>query len=378
MRGDGLYHRPKSPFWYFKLKENGRWREVSTKERGYQDARRVRRDKIAEQQAGLLPDVEMARWPFERVIPPYLEDAALHLAARTVSKKIDYLVRPKKIFGKVICEKITADHLRQLQKSTKDDGCKASYNNSIVGEVAQVLKFVKVWRRIESDVSRIKEQTKPAGTVLTAEEEARLFQTAATNPEWTVPYAAALIAVSTTARGCELKSLQWKHVDFLNGLASIPNSKNPDGVRLIALNLDAVAGFRLLWARSNEAKGTDPEHFVFPACENGHIDPTRPQKSWQSSWRTLRATAAKGDPEKNIPAMPNLARLGFHRCRYLAITKLGEVGVPDRTIMGLAGHVTKRMLDHYSKARVKAKKDAVNMMTPILHRQDEMSTSKPN
>jgi hypothetical protein len=32
MKGDGLYKRPKSPFWYFKLKENGHWREVSTNE----------------------------------------------------------------------------------------------------------------------------------------------------------------------------------------------------------------------------------------------------------------------------------------------------------------------------------------------------------
>ena len=30
-----------------------------------------------------------------------------------------------------------------------------------------------------------------------------------------------------------------------------------------------------------------PEHFVFPTCENGNTDPTKAQKSWRSAWRSL-------------------------------------------------------------------------------------------
>ena len=43
MRGDGLYRIPRSRFWYFKMKENGRWRGVSTKRVSYEDAKRARR-----------------------------------------------------------------------------------------------------------------------------------------------------------------------------------------------------------------------------------------------------------------------------------------------------------------------------------------------
>jgi len=31
-------------------------------------------------------------------------------------------------------------------------------------------------------------------------------------------------------------------------------------------------------------QGIEPRHYVFPACENCHVDPTTPQKSWRSAW----------------------------------------------------------------------------------------------
>lgn len=55
--------------------------------------------------------------------------------------------------------------------------------------------------------------------------------------------------------------------------------------------------------------GTAPRHYVFPACENGHIDPTTPQKSWRSAWRSLRKEASWGG-------------FRFHDLRHHAITEL--------------------------------------------------------
>jgi len=365
MRGDGLYRRPKSPFWYFKLKENGGWREVSTKTSHYQEARRVRQKKLDEQENGMLPDFEISRLTFERAAKEYLEAARLRLSPATVAKERFFLVRPCKTFGKVVCEKITASHIRQLQRAMKDGGCKASYNNLVFGAASRVLKFAKVWKRLESDVKRIRERAKPAGRVLTQQEESRLFYVASSRPEWAVVYAAALIAASTTCRGCELKSLKWKDVDLFNQTASIPDSKTDEGVRLVALNPDAMAGFRILLDRARLVNGERPEYYVFPACEHGHIDPTRPQKTWRTAWRSLTKRAG-------------LQGLRFHDCRYLAVTKMGEVGAPDQVIMAQAGHVSKRMLDYYSKARLKAKREAVDAMAPILPRQPEVSTLRPN
>ena len=41
-----------------------------------------------------------------------------------------------------------------------------------------------------------------------------LFATAGTRPAWTVAHCAAVLAVSTTCRGIELKHLRWGDVDL--------------------------------------------------------------------------------------------------------------------------------------------------------------------
>ena len=58
-----------------------------------------------------------------------------------------------------------------------------------------------------------------------------------------------------------------------------------------------------------------------------------------------------------------LAGLRFHDLRHAAITTLAEAGLPDQiNIMGLAGHVSQRMLEHYSHIRMNAKREAVDVL----------------
>ena len=45
--------------------------------------------------------------------------------------------------------------------------------------------------------------------------------------------------------------------------------------------------------------------------------------------------------------------------RHQAITELCEAALSDMTIMGIAGHVSKEMLMHYSHIRMKARREAV-------------------
>jgi len=61
------------------------------------------------------------------------------------------------------------------------------------------------------------------------------------------------------------------------------------------------------------------------ARENGHIDPTRHQKTWRTAWKSL--TKAAG-----------LNGFRFHHPRHQAVTELSEGGASDATIMAIAGH----------------------------------------
>ena len=50
----------------------------------------------------------------------------------------------------------------------------------------------------------------------------------------------------------------------------------------------------------------------------------------------------------------------FHDLRHTTITELAEAGASDATLMAIAGHVTRRMLEHYSHVRMQAKRAAVD------------------
>jgi hypothetical protein len=58
--------------------------------------------------------------------------------------------------------------------------------------------------------------------------------------------------------------------------------------------------------------------------------------------------------------------LRFHDLRHTAITKLAESQASDQTIMAIAGHVSRAMLEHYSHIRMAAKRAALDSIaTPL-------------
>jgi integrase len=106
-------------------------------------------------------------------------------------------------------------------------------------------------------------------------------------------------------------------------------------------------------------------------------EPTKPQKSWRSAWRSLvKATAKRAgnagaklaeqngtDPEAARKRASGPFRgFRFHDLRHQAITELAEGGAPDATLMALAGHMSRQMLEHYSHVRMAAKRAALDKL----------------
>ena len=58
-----------------------------------------------------------------------------------------------------------------------------------------------------------------------------------------------------------------------------------------------------------------------------------------------------------------LAGLRFHDLRHHAITELAESQASDSTIMAIAGHVSPKMLQHYSHVRIQAKRTALDSLS---------------
>ena len=72
--------------------------------------------------------------------------------------------------------------------------------------------------------------------------------------------------------------------------------------------------------------------------------------TWRTAWRSLTREAG-------------LPGLRFHDLRHHAITELAESDASDQTIMAIAGHVSPKMLAHYSHLRLEAKRQAVNALS---------------
>jgi len=61
---------------------------------------------------------------------------------------------------------------------------------------------------------RAEREGAPVGRALTPEEQKRLFEAAASNPEWEHVYCAAVLAANTSMRGVEVKHVRRKDVDL--------------------------------------------------------------------------------------------------------------------------------------------------------------------
>lgn len=182
-------------------------------------------------------------------------------------------------------------------------------------------------------------------------------------PEWETAYLAAILCLNTTARGCELKGLRWADADLFSRSLIIRKSKTQAGERVIPLTDVAASALIRLRRRAESFGPVDPAHYIFASfvpkfsfvgnriCGYNvtGFDPTAPIKSWRSAWRTLTKKAG-------------LPGFRFHDLRHCAITQLAEGGTSDSTIMAIAGHVSKRMLERYSHVRMEAKRHAMEAL----------------
>jgi hypothetical protein len=68
------------------------------------------------------------------------------------------------------------------------------------------------------------------------------------------------------------------------------------------------------------------------------------------------------------------AGLRFHDLRHHAITELADSLASDQTIMSIAGHVSARMLAHYSHVRLDAKRHALDAISSKRSKQDAVKS----
>jgi integrase len=368
-----LRKRGPSGFFYWHEWVDGVEYRESTRTTDRNKAKTYRQDRITEIKTG--QGGKLSRQHFEAAIDAYVESRKLHVETKTYQSDKDRAKPLKDFFKQTPLRRITPDMVRDYQAQRKattktiktEDGQEKKEplsNRTInieVGLLRRVLKRYKLWTRLSDSVQNLSEGSH-VGRALEDDQRKKLIETAATKNAWQAAYCAAVLALNTTMRSAEIKGLQWSRVDLFNQtlIVSRKTTKTDAGERVIPLNRDAVWALSQMWNRAKrvaeekELGEIRQEHYVFFACEKHQYDLSRSMKSWRSAWRSL--TNAAG-----------LKGLRFHDLRHNAITVLAESGASDQTIMSLAGHVSRKMLDHYSHIRLDAKRKAVEaLQTPSV------------
>jgi len=323
------------------------WREAQAREKAL----------IAQATQGKLAPVtqQFARLAFGEAADKFLQSRQLDLCEASRKKERQLLVQPRRFFGAQSLSKITAENLSAYREWRVQTGVGPAIINMEMGVIRRLLKKAKRWHLVGSEIKPLREP-RSIGRALSHSEKIKLLATANSRPEWQNARLAAILAFNTTMRGCEIKSLRWRDVDLLSRVITVCKSKTAAGERTIPINDAAFSAVRELRNRAQRLNGIRPDDFLFPACEHERFDPTKPMKSWRSAWRQL--TKAAGIPG-----------LRFHDLRHHAITELAEESqASDQTIMSIAGHVSQRMLAHYSHVRMEAKRQALDALASVSGR----------
>ncbi len=365
---DGLHRR--RGIWHYKIKVGGRWKEVSTRTSNYTDARTIRRRALQAQDEGRLP-TDQAKWPFERAAVVWLENRVRQVSDSTRITE-GHLLKPlRRAFdGRRLADIMLADIQGYQSLRTKKVAPRTV--NLEVKILRMILRSAKLWGRLADDFKPLRENRRGPGRALTGEEEKRLFEIASSNPKWDAAYYAALLASNTTARNAELRGLRLADVDLLGRTMTVrrQTTKTDAGCRVVPLNETATWALAKLLERANLLSATEPQHYLFPAfrfrrtkegksADGKGYDPCSPMSTWRTAWHS--ATEKAGLPG-----------FRFHDLRHHCVTKLAEAGAPEETIMAIAGHVDRKMLEHYSHIRLEAKRKAV----ALLDAEPEQPTSK--
>src|SRR5207248_3290743 len=112
--------------------------------------------------------------------------------------------------------------------------------------------------------------------------------------------------------------------------------------------LFALLTHRAAWFRAEFGEPTS-DQYLFPYGSPAPHDPSRPATTLKTAWKTVRMEAG--------------VRCRLHDLRHTTITKWAEAGVSEGTMLALAGHMSRAMLERYSHVRLKAKREAMDLIS---------------
>lgn len=259
-------------------------------------------------------------------------------------------------FKSKLLGEITPSLISKYQGKRKKEGAANRTVNMEVSTLRLMMKRYKLWRAIEDDVHMLPEEEE-IGRALEREEAARLLEACFQSNQPSL-FPAIVIYCNTGLRSAELRRARWHQVDLGEAEFTVGKAKTKGGKgRIIPLNKPAMEAFTAWKARWPNAK---PNDFIFPSEKlvfkgKGSVNAglmtatklelNKPLGSWKTAWKTAKKRAG--------------VECRIHDLRHHFLTAMSETQTSDSTILAIAGHLSRAMLERYSHVRGKAKRDAV-------------------
>jgi integrase len=281
--------------------------------------------------------------------------------ARIETYNIDHLLPH---FSKLLLTDIAADDISRYQAARRKEDASPRTINLEIGALRAILRKHRLWGNIQPDVRMLKVRG-DVGRALSEDERHRLL-TACKKSRSRSLYPAVLLSLHTGLRNAELRLLRWRQVDLIEGAITAGKSKTVGGEgRIVPLSATALACMKE-WR--SQFPAAQPSHYVFPSeryglkGEDGYRDgaavpydtrPTVAIGSWKVAWTAARTAAG--------------VECRWHDMRHTFVSTMAEGQAPDATIMALAGHLSRKMMERYSHTRNEAKRKAIEILDrPML------------
>jgi integrase len=249
------------------------------------------------------------------------------------------LAHVKRLLGALLLPDVTEDVVRGYIKTRIEEKVSGRTINMELGELSRAIgkKWSVLWPTV-----RKREENSDVGKALSPEEEARLLEATCQKKRWQLAGVLIRIALMTAMRIGEIIKLRWERIDLQKRFLVVGKAKSRKGTnRMIPLNDDL---FHLLSAHHDwfvqKFGEPKPEHYLFPLGKPQPTDPTRSMTTMSTAWDSIRRASG--------------VQCRLHDLRHTAQTKMAEAGVLESTMLALAGHMSRSMLERYSHIRMTA------------------------
>jgi integrase len=155
-------------------------------------------------------------------VDAYIDGKRLHCSPRTIEFEEERLITLKRYFGDVPLTAITAKAIAEYQRSATSRRRQPDHQHGRRRAVAraQVVRPMARAGGPRAQPARTSASGRPGADARGAQ---RLFDSAASNPEWEHVYCAAVVAANTSMRPVEVKHLRRRDVDLVKKRKTSPH-----------------------------------------------------------------------------------------------------------------------------------------------------------